>query len=221
VLWPDRGLTRGGRASYRAAMRSAQLIALTLVAHLAVLPGLARAQDMSPPAAAEAKPDTPETDAQALDTLFRRLAVAKDPAESQGIVALITRRQLQSGSDTADLLMARAIAAMGTGQVDVSMPILDAIIALQPNWAEAWNRRATARFLAEDERGSMSDIAHVLALEPRHFGALSGMGMILEHRGFDDEALRAYTQALAIAPGLQSLRDAVDRLNKKVGERQL
>jgi tetratricopeptide (TPR) repeat protein len=181
--------------------------------------GLARAQDTpQSPAAAEAKP---ESDAQALDSLYRRLALAKDPAESQGIVALITRRQLQSGSDTADLLMARAIAAMGTGQVDVSMPILDAIIALQPNWAEAWNRRATARFLAEDERGSMADIAHVLALEPRHFGALSGMGMILEHRGFDDDALRAYSQALAIAPGLQSLRDAVDRLNKKVGERQL
>jgi len=199
-------------------MRSASLIALTLVAHLTALPGLARAQDtQQPPAAAEA----PETDAQALDTLFRRLALARDPAESQGIVALITRKQLQSGSDTADLLMARAIAAMGTGQVDVSMLILDAIIALQPNWAEAWNRRATARFLAEDERGSMSDIAHVLALEPRHFGALSGMGMILEHRGFEDEALRAYTQALAIAPGLQSLRDSVDRMNKKVGERQL
>jgi tetratricopeptide (TPR) repeat protein len=200
-------------------MRSAFLIALTLVAHIAVPPGLARAQDTpQSPAAAEAKP---ESDAQALDSLYRRLALAKDPAESQGIVALITRRQLQSGSDTADLLMARAIAAMGTGQVDVSMPILDAIIALQPNWAEAWNRRATARFLAEDERGSMADIAHVLALEPRHFGALSGMGMILEHRGFDDDALRAYSQALAIAPGLQSLRDAVDRLNKKVGERQL
>jgi tetratricopeptide (TPR) repeat protein len=200
-------------------MRSAFLIALTLVAHIAVPPGLARAQDTpQSPAAAEAKP---ESDAQALDSLYRRLALAKDPAESQGLVALITRRQLQSGSDTADLLMARAIAAMGTGQVDVSMPILDAIIALQPNWAEAWNRRATARFLAEDERGSMADIAHVLALEPRHFGALSGMGMILEHRGFDDDALRAYSQALAIAPGLQSLRDAVDRLNKKVGERQL
>jgi Tfp pilus assembly protein PilF len=62
----------------------------------------------------------------------------------------------------------------------------------------------------------MTDIAHVLKIEPRHFGALSGMGMIFERRGFRDDALKAYRRALAIAPQLQSIKNSVDRLTKAV-----
>ena len=68
--------------------------------------------------------------------------------------------------------------------MQVSRTLLDKLIVLQPDWAEAWNKRATVRYLMDDEQGSMADIARVLVLEPRHFGALSGMGMILERGGF-------------------------------------
>ncbi|HLW93546.1 MAG TPA: hypothetical protein VKS78_19895 [Roseiarcus sp.] len=161
-------------------------------------------------------PPPPRTKVQTLDDLYARLAASKDADETNGVIAAISRLQLDSGSDAGDLLMARAIAAMGEKDFEVALSLLDKIIELQPDWAEAWNKRATVRFLEDDDQGSMADIAHVLKLEPRHFGALSGMGAILERRGFRDDALRAYRRALAIAPGLESLRTSVDRLTKAV-----
>jgi tetratricopeptide (TPR) repeat protein len=112
--------------------------------------------------------------------------------------------------------MARAIAAMGVKSYDVAQTLLDKIVELYPDWAEGWNKRATLRFVLDDDKGSMADIAHVLKIEPRHVGALSGMGMILERDGFREDALRAYRRALAVAPQLESLKDSVDRLTKSV-----
>ncbi|WP_158817725.1 hypothetical protein [Methylocapsa sp. S129] len=169
----------------------------------------------APDAKPEPAPPAP-TRQQKLDDLFARLAASTDVAETNGLIAAIDRLQLESGSNTGDFLMARAIAALGTRNLQVSRALLDKIIVLQPDWAEAWNKRATVRYLMDDERGSMADIARVLVLEPRHFGALSGMGMILERGGFNDDALRAYQRALEIAPQLASLRAAVERLTAAV-----
>ncbi|MGO9755773.1 MAG: hypothetical protein ACLPNY_04075 [Roseiarcus sp.] len=181
-----------------------------------------RAQEDSTPAptgGAALAPEPPppaQTRREKLDDLFARLAASSDAAETSGIVLAIDRLQLESGSSTGDFLMARAIAAVETRNVETSLALLDKIVILQPEWAEAWNKRATVRHLAGDDEGSMADIAHVLILEPRHFGALSGLGMILESRGFRDDALRAYRRALEIAPQLPSLRAAVDRLTAAV-----
>jgi tetratricopeptide (TPR) repeat protein len=158
----------------------------------------------------------PQTRAQTIDELYARLAASKDADEANGIMAAIDRLELKSGSDAGDLLMARAIAAMGVKSYDVAEALLDRIVELYPDWAEGWNKRATLRFVLDDDKGSMADIAHVLKIEPRHVGALSGMGMILERDGFRDDALRAYRRALAIAPQLESLKDSVDRLTKSV-----
>jgi tetratricopeptide (TPR) repeat protein len=158
----------------------------------------------------------PPTKAQTLDDLYARLALAKDADETSGLVTAIDRLELDSGSDAGDLLMARAIAAINLKNYEVALALLDKIVDLQPDWAEAWNKRATVRYLVDDYDGSMADIAHVLKLEPRHFGALSGMGMILERGGFREDALRAYRRALAIAPHLETLKSNVDRLTKSV-----
>jgi tetratricopeptide (TPR) repeat protein len=177
----------------------------------------ARAPSDDASSAATAEPPPPDqTRRQKLDELFARLAASTDVAETNGLVLAIDRLQLDSGSNTSDLLMARAIAAIGTRSLEASLALLDKIVILQPDWAEAWNKRATVRHLAGDDQGSMADIAHVLILEPRHFGALSGMGMILERGGFRDDALRAYQRALEIAPQLPSLRAAVERLTAAV-----
>src|SRR5579883_1647437 len=160
--------------------------------------------------------DAPHSRADTLNELYARLASSKDPEETSGLIGAIDRLELESGSDAGDLLMARAIAAMGAKDYDVALALLDKLVDLHPEWAEAWNKRATARFLADDERGSMADIAHVLKLEPRHIGALSGLGAILEREGFRDDALRAYQRALQIAPQLESLKNSVDRLSKAV-----
>ena len=166
--------------------------------------------------AQEKAPPAPHTRAEALDDLYARLAVSKDADETVGLIGAIDRLELESGSDAGDLLMARAVAAMTAKQYDVALALLDKLVDLHPQWAEAWNKRATVRFLVDDDRGSMADIAHVLKLEPRHIGALAGMGVILEREGLRADALRAYQRALQIAPQLQSLQKSVERLTKAV-----
>ena len=162
----------------------------------------------------DAKPELPPEEArkQKLDDLFTRLAASKDGDETNGLVTAIDRALLQSGSDTDDFLMGRAIAAMGTTNLEVSLALLDRLVEIAPDWAEAWNKRATARFMNGDQSGSMADIAQTIQREPRHFGALSGMGMILEQRGLRASALRAYRRVLEIAPQMASARAAVERL---------
>jgi tetratricopeptide (TPR) repeat protein len=164
----------------------------------------------APPAAppVAAAPSPRET----LDDLFTRLAAAKDADEAAGIVSAIDRFNLQSGSATSDLLMSRAVATMESGDYTVCLSLLDAIVVLQPDWAEGWNKRATARYLSGDERGAMADIAATLARDPRHLGALAGMGMILEDSGQRDQALRAYQRALALAPQWSPVSEAVERV---------
>jgi tetratricopeptide (TPR) repeat protein len=149
---------------------------------------------------------------QKLDELFARLAASKDADETQGLIPLIDRTLLQSGSDADDFLMARAIAAMGAENLEASLALLDRLVAIAPDWAEAWNKRATVRYMNGDQSGSMADIAQTIQREPRHFGALSGMGMILEQRGFNAGALRAYRRVLEIAPEMATAKTAVERL---------
>jgi Flp pilus assembly protein TadD len=188
-----------------------------LIAGLLIGAPVYAAEPQADTAPQAAKPPPPvQTRQQKLDDLFTRLAAATDADETNGLVAAIDRLFLESGSSTGDLLMARAIAAMGTHNLPTARTLLDKIVVLQPNWAEAWNKRATLRFMEGDARGSMADIARVLALEPRHVGAISGMGMILEQGGFRDEALRAYRRALEIAPQLASARAAADRIEAAV-----
>lgn len=177
----------------------------------------ATAPGRNPPAQSSEPPQAPpRSRADTLNELYDRLAASKDAEETDGLIEAIDRLALESGSDAGDLIMSRAIAAMSVKNYDVASALLDKLVDLQPDWAEAWNKRATVRFLVDDDRGAMTDIAHVLKIEPRHVGALSGMAMILEREGFRDQALRAYRKALAVAPQLETLKDNVDRLTKAV-----
>ena len=184
--------------------------------HPPAVPGSgSRAGAAAPPAGK--RPDRKEQ----LDLLFGRLAKAADPDEAQGLVAAIEHLWMRSGSDTADLLMTRAVTAMGSDHRDVALLLLDKLIALRPNWAEAWNKRATLRFLDDDDADSMADISHVLALEPRHFGALSGMGVILQRNGLNKAALAAFRRALEIDPADAIVQKLVDQLVPQVEGRDL
>ncbi|KFC74076.1 hypothetical protein FG93_01374 [Bosea sp. LC85] len=154
-----------------------------------------------------------------LDRLFERLAAAKSPEEAKGIANLIQRRWARSGSDTADLLMARAQEAMRAKELDLSIELLDRIISLEPDWAEGWNQRANALFLAGDSIRSMIDIGEALKREPRHFGAMMGLGSILRQQGDDKRALIAYRRAQEIYPQFEAIKDAVEALKTEVDGR--
>lgn len=177
---------------------------------------------MSPPVAGAADAFAqPPGRQRLLDELFDRLAKAQDALEAHGIAGAIERVWLRSGSDTADLLMDRSQQAVSTKDWALCQQLLDQVIIIEPNWAEAWNRRATARYLADDDIGSMADLAHALALEPRHFGALAGMGFILQRTGFRKRALDAFRKALEINPQQEDLRKIVDKLTLEVEGQEL
>ena len=122
----------------------------------------------------------------------------------------------RSGSDTADLLMVRSVEAAGKGDLDLASRLLDKVVVIDPRWAEAWNKRATLRYLKGDDVGAMEDIAEVLALEPRHFGALSGMSSILERNGMDKQALALIRRAKTIYPHNADLEKVESELSLKV-----
>lgn len=154
-----------------------------------------------------------------LDRLFERLAAAKTEEEAKGIARLIQRRWARSGSDTADLLMSRAQEAMQAKELDLAIELLDRVISIEPDWAEAWNQRANALFLAGDPIRSMFDIGEALKREPRHYGAMMGLGTILRQQGDDKRAMVAYRKALEIYPQFDAIKDAVESLKMEVDGR--
>jgi len=156
-----------------------------------------------------------------LDTLFGALKIAPDQASAKAIEDRIWAVWIASGSDTCNLLMSRVRAATDDKDYDLAIKLLDAVIALKPDYVEAWNRRATVYYLKQDYAHSIADIGEVLGREPRHFGALSGLGMILQDIGDDKDALEAYRKALAIDPHLENLPDAVKTLREKVEGRDI
>jgi tetratricopeptide (TPR) repeat protein len=156
-----------------------------------------------------------------LDTLFAGLKIAPDAESARAIEARIWALWMVSGSDTCNLLMARVKAASDDKDYELAINLLDAVIALRPDYVEAWNRRATIYYLLNDYGRSLADIREVLAREPRHFGALSGLGLILQDIGDDKDALQAYRKALAIDPHLEHLPDVVKSLSEKVEGRDI
>ncbi|NVK33355.1 MAG: tetratricopeptide repeat protein [Rhodobacteraceae bacterium] len=149
-----------------------------------------------------------------LETLFEKLASAESPTSANPIAYKIQRIWLDSGSDAVDLLMDRAADAMAANQLALALDLLDHVVTLRPEFAEGWNRRATIFYMQEDYGRSLSDIERVLALEPRHWGALSGLAIIQRRLGDDKRALETFRSALAIHPGLEASREAMEKLEK-------
>lgn len=156
-----------------------------------------------------------------LDFLFGALKAAPDDASAKHVEARIWAIWLQTPSDTAALLMTRAKAAVDAQKVDIAIKLLDSVIKLRPDYIEAWNRRATLYYMQNDYGRSLADIREVLIREPRHFGALAGLGMIMQELGNEKRALDAYRKALAINPHLDKIPDQIKSLTEKVEGRDI
>jgi tetratricopeptide (TPR) repeat protein len=146
-----------------------------------------------------------------LDDLFERLKTA-DPQAAQRIEQEIWIEWSKSGSPSMDLLLERGRQAMAEGQLDVAVEHFTALIDHAPEFAEGWNARATALYQMGEIGPSMSDIAHTLMLNPRHFGALSGFAMILEDLGRPEHALEVQKAVQAIHPNAAGVSEAIKRL---------
>lgn len=126
----------------------------------------------------------------------------------------IRRAWSRSGSAAMDLLLKRGETAMDEGDSLTAIEHLTALTDHAPDFAEGWNARATAYFLNGDYGPALADIARTLELEPRHWGALAGLGTILEEMGHQQRALKAFRASLALHPHQQDVKDAVERLER-------
>ena len=187
-------------------MRFIQLFALAAV--------LAAGQARSAEPAAPETSTPPALGDRTLDDLFEQLGDHAAAPDGKRIETEILKRFEHSGSDTADLLMSWANQAMAEKSYPLALDILDQVIVLQPNYPEAWNKRATVAYLSDDYPSALADIRQTLLLEPRHFGALAGLGLILEETGKKEQAIVVFRKALAIDPLLDKVKESLDRLEK-------
>ena len=213
--------------------RFSTLVAAVIFAAVAalVLPGVwalpaqAEAVDPEPLKPVEPPSTLPKVQhgdkTQNLDRLFEALKVAPDDESAKYVENRIWAIWLASSSDTANLLMGRAKTAVDGKEFDLAIKLLDAVIDVRPDFTEAWNRRATIHFTKKDFGRALADIHEVLAREPRHFGALSGLGIILQEIGDDKHALDVFRRALAIHPRLERIPDLVKKLADKIDGRNI
>ncbi|MBL8530717.1 MAG: tetratricopeptide repeat protein [Hyphomonadaceae bacterium] len=151
-----------------------------------------------------------------LDALFTELESAPDAQTAQPIEDAIWAHWANSGSPTVDVLLERAAAAQEAGDPELAARYLDQASDLAPEYAEPWNRRANLAYRADDYAGAIAAIQETLRREPRHFGALAGLGMIYEELGQNRAALEAFRAALAIHPHYETAIQGVRRLEPLV-----
>jgi len=169
---------------------------------------------MEQPAEAARKPPS-------LDELFERLAKAGAPQEARAISGQIERRWLRSGSDTADLLMTRAIEAMKVADHPLAIELLDRITVLRPNWAEAWNKRGMVFLMMGDATRARVDFFEAVKREPRHYGALFGLASVSMRNDDKKAAYAAYKRVEAIHPQFPSVKEMIERLRPEVEGREI
>jgi tetratricopeptide (TPR) repeat protein len=192
-------------------MRNLLALAALILFPIGLAPAVAADQSRPPEQAAPA--DKTEN---RLDKLFADLKRERNEKAAERIAGQIWEEWFKSGSASVDLMMVWSQHAMEQKKYDVALDLLDEVIVLSPNYAEGWNRRATLHFMMSNYSKSMSDIDHTLSLEPRHFGALSGMAQILKSSGKKELALRAYQQVLEIYPMMRSAQNEVATLSEEL-----
>lgn len=157
----------------------------------------------------------------ALDGLFERLKTVTDPQQAQLLTQAIWETWTSADDPALDALMARGLLQMQARDLDGAVTTFTTLIEKAPDFAEAWNKRATVHWMRGDHDASVADIQKTVALEPRHFGAWSGLGMIFEEREQYEPAIRAYEECLKHNPHAEGLRAHIDELKRKTARQKL
>ncbi|MEI4232130.1 tetratricopeptide repeat protein [Roseovarius sp. D22-M7] len=155
-----------------------------------------------------------------LDDLLARLPEA-EPSEARKLAAEIEMEWSKSGSAAMDLLLRRGRDAIEAGELDAAVEHLGALTDHAPGFAEAWHLRSVA-FFKQDRYGlALADIGRALALEPRHFNVIFGLGVLLEELGRYQLAHEAFTRVEAIHPHHENVSSARERVARKLGGAEL
>ena len=155
-----------------------------------------------------------------LDSLFVQLREAAGPAAAKRAEREIWSIWHKTPDDKSLEIMREARTALDANDLDAAIKFLDQLVEYAPDFAEAWNQRAIALFLAEDYEAALRDIARTLALEPRHFGALSGRGQIYLRLEDPERALQAFESALELNPWLANIRSQMEMTRAYLNARQ-
>ncbi|MCM2400851.1 hypothetical protein NBH20_06765 [Rhizobium sp. S153] len=186
---------------------------LVAIVSVVLATGQASAQDAEQHAAiADQQTDAART----IDQLLTSLKRERNPEAANRISAEIMGTWNDSGSPTVNLLMQWANTAISEKRNPAALDFIDQAIVLKPDFVGAWNLRATLNYTMGNYRKSVSDINHVLSLEPRHFGALAGLAAILSERGSEEMALKAWERYLDIYPADRDAQNLVNKLEEKL-----
>ncbi len=161
-------------------------------------------------------PATVEDRDRILGDLYKRLSEADNPDYAKLVETAIEKMWSFSGSDTVDLLMKRAQAALGKKDEQIAVTLLNAVVGLEPQYAEAWNRRAFIHFSQKNYRAALRDLRKVLIIDPRHYKAIGGLAVILREYGREKAALKAFRKAQEINPLDPTINKAIQDLEVEV-----
>lgn len=216
VLIARARLTRAGTASILKRMQLKRLesaLSQMVVAAIVLLGALAVT---SAKAQMTAEDLAAVTTQHSLESLLGDLAVAPDAETAKPIEQAILREFLATESPTIELLMSRVAVTIQEKKYNTALALLDNIIELDPGYAEGWNKRATVNYLLDDYVAALRDVERALALQPNHFGAVYGLGILMREFGARDLALDAFERALSINPFLENAQKAVENLEPEI-----
>ncbi len=190
-------------------------IVFAFFAAVLTFPTLVPAAAAAPPAS-NVVPSDSVSRAERLDKLFSELKRASNQNAAGRIANSISQVWSDSGSASIDLMMLWSEKAMREQKFDVALDFLDEVVTLRPEFVEGWNRRATVHFMMKNFAKSMADIDKTLQLEPRHFGALSGLAQIMTETGRKEQALSAWLRVLDLYPMLRNAQAQVAALSEEL-----
>jgi len=154
-----------------------------------------------------------------LERLFKQLAGVRTAPEAADIERQITTLWTRSGSDTVDVLMARAQTAVDAQDFAAAKKLLDAVVEMRPGYAQVWFRRAELLALMDSQQEAAADLDKAIAIEPRHFNALSLSGRIADAAGDKRAALAAYRKAVALNPMMEAIARRAGQLAYEVEQK--
>lgn len=168
--------------------------------------------------AAPALPD--QTDPK-LNTLFTQLKSASGHVEAAPVEQQIWAIWLETSDKTVTSLMEEGVDGMNVGDYDAALLVFDKVVEIAPDFAEGWNKRATVHYLMENYQKSLADIVKTLALEPRHFGALSGRGLVYAKLEKLESAFDAFEAAVAVNPHMVGARTNLEVIRQILKRRDI
>lgn len=161
------------------------------------------------------------TRSSTLDRLFAALYGTTDTEQATRLTTMIWVVWNHAEDPETEKLLGEGRTAMEQLEFEVALARFNAVIKRDPGFAEGWNKRATLYYVMGEYRASIADIREVLAREPRHFGALAGLGMNYEALGYDIAALNAWRRALKVNPHLQDARARIKVLENSLMNRPI